>query len=1099
MKQELLNQTLTSPPQTPYSRDGAIFMEVVKDMPNSANQPKNPERTENRPLDKVRVEVNNTSKKEETSSKSPQSVSEEKKGSPVEAKITKVDSKKIDNEELRKEWHKVFTPEELKNPDTRSTIELAIKLGYSPESITSKGPLEFKAKDVIANALLDDQQRIEKAEELLGRSLSIKQRELLLKAHYASKGKTGKDGRGAGVFNLERKQLAEEARILSNEEGFTDKERRILIEAGLAATLIPNIYTDPTLQLIAEQYINEVNRINATNPSEHVDPNFLIRLMTDVERRARDGLVDRTQALNLLNEFQTIFADENPAQGESPLTREINLIKGLQGQDRRDALLNLLRAYPPLSAPLPHEIIELTMEDDESFESLVNRIVSLPLDKETSDYTLGLYGSGNLETISDALTQKLDTETDPDERDRLSRLKDRFNLATESFTLTHNMNTRIVTGEIQEFIRTAERILPPHLNYLQKLNGVSEAMRIYEETYDRYLAKYGWMYPFASVLLHYEVFSKLRELNDAGGLGVAKAMDGELRLIKLEEWELRRAYNIARKFYNNTFRSSEKVATGTVPRNMEGEERQEILAEIQDAIDSGNTNKEALLRNELADAEERGQSRYSSFALESAARIMNPIQLLIYRFQIAGEEHGLVFLKKAKEYYLEFLRHNYKLGINKITTLGGVNVEEMEVGGVFGVSGFYSSWRTENIAISQMKVNIGGQELTIRRWLAETTYEIEQANTAFKDAGQNRQLKHNAQVQLADALKPLIDNVHVGLGMLLRQPAFGGEIGYEARKLLWEKIVKGNDPANNNPREGNLDVAINYLTKLKIQDGSIRSLEEIKSSGGNYWDVPSGDPLTTPWEILRRKILLQHQKNIRKSFDTNVNLIPDQDFDANETRLILTIKEEGRKLAQHLADISFPYVPFMNDAPFEIFDYTLAGDEVYRRRAGGDIPSYFEGSNAFVAIVDNPGGIGDEKAMENFLKLERGVESPQGRPDAQRRTYPLFKAWLEWVMTKPGQRQEQFKAIKQTLLHPTSEAQEHSGMEAMSINEEQARKFIDHAVLANFLNEELADELKKEKNLKFVGMLWALFRDMFITVIPAAVVYSFGKEVLKTK
>src|SRR3989338_8401364 len=84
--------SLTNLSPTPYSRGGDIFMEGKPDMSPQNSKPSNPEHAENIRLGK---------------------------------------------EKLRAEWHKALTENELKNADTRSTIETAVNLGIAPEAITS--------------------------------------------------------------------------------------------------------------------------------------------------------------------------------------------------------------------------------------------------------------------------------------------------------------------------------------------------------------------------------------------------------------------------------------------------------------------------------------------------------------------------------------------------------------------------------------------------------------------------------------------------------------------------------------------------------------------------------------------------------------------------------------------------------------------------------------------------------------------------------------------------------------------------------------------------------------------------------------------------
>src|SRR5579859_5351237 len=67
-------------------------------------------------------------------------------------------SHEVNEDQLRSEWYNRFSQEELQNPDTRSTIEAAIKLGYGPGRLRDKG--EIEASEVIRNSLLSDAERL---------------------------------------------------------------------------------------------------------------------------------------------------------------------------------------------------------------------------------------------------------------------------------------------------------------------------------------------------------------------------------------------------------------------------------------------------------------------------------------------------------------------------------------------------------------------------------------------------------------------------------------------------------------------------------------------------------------------------------------------------------------------------------------------------------------------------------------------------------------------------------------------------------------------------------------------------------------------------
>lgn len=838
-----------------------------------------------------------------------------------------------------------------------------------------------------------------------------------------------------------------EARPHIDITGLTDQ--RVLQEVGALDSLLESGLPTDVLMNSLGKSIDNISKLSNVSPAE------------------------KQRAMEIMRQAIRVVAESQRSQRKE-FADEIKKVSDLPpGDQKMDKIMELLKMIAPQRDYLDSELIRLSLSFDETFDYMVNKIISLPLSQETSNYQLGLTSTVNLELIASVVNDEVNSAKNKEDRDKYAEFSNKLSQAQDSVKLLHEMNRLVRNGELDHFIQTAGSITPEHFNYLQRLSGVSTAMRIYEQVYDEFHIKNGWIYSEDMLKLNERVFDRLRHLN-------SKQLFGR----ELEEWELRRAHAVAGKMYNITLRSAEKIATGTVPR--EDPDKKDKLKEFERLKLEGRHAEAEILRGEIAEAEIKGKHRYSSFPFESMGRIMNPIQLLIWRFQVASDEHhsGEEFLKVVKKYYKEFLKHDKaKLGVNKITKLGGVNVEEMEYGGMFGVSGVYSGWRQESMFISQMKTG----EKTVQEWLANHTPEIEQANNAFKAAKKDAHLKHEAQMKMAEVLGPLIESTKAGRGILLKQHgSFSGEVGYEARKLLWEKIA-----------EENISLMINYLSGIKFENGvqNVPSLNDILRNVGGGVNM----------EEFEQKILLEQEIKIRKAGrELHPDLFKGQNasdvklpvFDANEQRLKEGIISAGKKLAPHLADIAFPYTPFINDALFEVFDYRVAGHEFYRRRLASDTPSFNKASGAFIGIVDNPGA-DPESILKQMHEVERGIESPQGRPDAQKRVFPMAEAWLDWIMTKPGERHAVFKSVKQSLLKPTSKAQEHSSMDAPSVNEDQTRKLIEHLVHQAILDEELADELKKKKNVKMQGLLWALFRDTLSTLIPAALVYSVGKESIK--
>ena len=603
----------------------------------------------------------------------------------------------------------------------------------------------------------------------------------------------------------------------------------------------------------------------------------------------------------------------------------------------------------------------------------------------------------------------------------------------------HEMNKTLLGGDLQQFQGVAQGINYKHFDLMRNLQGVGDVMRLYEETFAEILARDKRITSKGYEDLKRIVERKFKAMNNGGIIKseYTQIRTGQAEAGKMEEWEVQRALNVGRVFSSITLRSAEQIATGQIA--------------------------------------EKGGKRYSSYPQESASRLMNFL-LTNYRFQIASPRGGMEFLEHTMKRFKEFRIHlRKKLGINKVTEFGGMNTDFLEAAGMFGVSGVYSSWRLENMASPVIRVNIDEQSISLREWLDVNAEEISSLQKTKNSEG------------LYNLLRPVIDSSKIGLAVLLRNQAFAGEVGYKSRVAVWDRVA-----------QENLPIMINYLTGIKTEGAAIKDIDSLRKEDSFDWDSSlqgeTQNVHATAWEVLKEKIVLQHQKQVKQAAGFDMTGVADQVFTSDEQRLITSISTEAMKLPKHLADIEFPYTPFMNDIPFELLDYQEPGEEFFRRRAVGDLGAYNGALGAYTAIMNNPGCINHEQALEQFGKIIAGVESPQGTEDAQERIFPMFETWLDWVETKPGERQALFKGAKQALRKPTSIAQEYAGLDADSLDEFQTRKQMEHAHLTGILSHHLFEIMKKKKKLGNVSLLWAIIRDFFYVPFVSAG-YQLGKRV----
>lgn len=758
--------------------------------------------------------------------------------------------------------------------------------------------------------------------------------------------------------------------------------------------------------------------------------------------------------------------------------RRVNQERGIPPPDDIQEYSELMKQvedffkdYPAVEASgIRSDLLELASFFKELRENLINRILFRAYEDttETNDYreSMTLYAQSNLDALLGYLSR-----TDPKQYNHFLSLR-------TAASLFHGMNALVRRGDISQLVRTAEAINYQHFTQMKEIEGVGDVMRLYDEKYQEFLAKNERISTEDYEELKKEVENSFRALNETG---LARSEYENERTgtpqkkWKMEEWEIQRALNVGRTFFNLTFRSAERIATGQIPV---------------------------------------GAQRFAGFPMEQASRLMNWFWTS-ERFGIAEPRGGVDFINRMKRNFHEFLEFKKrKLGKNEIVEFGGMKTNSLEDAGMFSTSGVYSSWRIETMLFGQMKLGdlAPGEEdtrQTLRGWLDDeiswkglTPKEKKEGKWVPKQGVKpgDKQTRGTwiAQIrgelkngdELAEFLTPVFEGANLGMGVLLKHVNLSEEVGYKSRVKLWEKVA-----------EKNLPLMVDYLSKIQFEgeknpQDRIRPAEWTRGEEGSE-ERKEGDK---KWSEFKKRIMLDHAWKLKRASGSAVlerspleSSDPELYLRAQEEQIINSVREQGKALAPHLADIVFPYLPFMNDVPFDLLDYRGPGETFYTRRAKGDLASYASAEEAATKIMDNPGGIGAEKAIEHFHDIERGIEMPSGAVDAQERVYPMFSAWLEFVETTPGQRQLIYKTMNQLLRKPTSIAQKWAGMDAESFDEHQMAKILETANQTGILSHDLYLEMKEKKNLTLFWIMWALFRD-FILMTPAVAVWEIGKK-----
>jgi len=590
---------------------------------------------------------------------------------------------------------------------------------------------------------------------------------------------------------------------------------------------------------------------------------------------------------------------------------------------------------------------------------------------------------------------------------------------------------------------------------------------------------------------------------------------------KLKNWEIQRALHAGRTFFTITLRAAEDIAVGQVP----GDRRRYTSPPQEDMVRILNWNNWLLKRFAI------GGGRHGVEFLDKSIERWQ--EFLRYKGTKLGintiSEFGGVDVGKMEE-------------AGQYRTSGiysGWRAENGVFNQIYFRDGNGKMIRDEKRVLKPedklLRDTDGTPFMTIQGFRDRD--DVKPRIDAIKDRIAQRLKAHpdnepkdlvtpEDQEEYRNILLPVVNNLNVGLSTLLKNGDFGwqdNKLGYLLREEIWKKIANTNMPLMLDYLEGikyewdkitakdgideklarlktksdqtkfdrleigRLEQEKGKLQKLKAQAEKDR-LVEAKSLKELQGEFARGWTDDNRWEEFTRKVMIGHERMIRDGMGEVLHPIADNDeLNPAEKKLIAEIQKEGVKLAPHLADMVFPHTPFMNDVPFESFDYVQLGQTFYKRRSTNDLGGFNKGQQAYTKIMSNPGGIPLKEAVTAMGEIIAGVESPEGPRPAIEANFPTFSALLDVVTTDPGKRQAIFKMLLEATRTSTSLAQKWAGIKADSFTESEAANLIDDATRAGILNPELARYLKKNKHLTFSAILWMLFRDIFIVTVPIAI------------
>jgi hypothetical protein len=738
------------------------------------------------------------------------------------------------------------------------------------------GPTGPMRADVIANSMLNDEERIRQAERLLGRKLSPVQREKLIAAHEigAIKDVGGNivdweeglvSGTKANVYNYTEVQLLEKAKLLREAGIETAEDRRLLIEVGIVGA---GFTLDRTG--IANGKILEEIGVAEKLGSVYSGAGMVDKLSEGLERIMRLKGVPNAERALAITRITDALMEENKNIEDAEARRypskdvyeaEYQRLKALgRPEEFREKYLDTIDVHTgAMPSGLMDFLVEVDAEGEDLLYQTVNEIVALSLDTENSDYSLGLYGDGNFKGLTVRL-KRLQNES--------ARQKERYERVVKienAIGLCHAMNKDIVTGSLQNLGSRAALVAPEHIQTLSEVKGAGMMMRLIDAGYLRILAEDGRVTNQNYHQMFGEGLNKdIDALEKEGRMGPGGRTRGEIEkqlvalqaakdplgnllfedLAKYKPWELVWAFNAARLQHNITLRGPELIS----------------------------------MSNLAASAGARGGGDvYESPPMEYAARLMN-WTISSKRFNQGEVAGGMVYLNRSQDHF-QALRERQGYGRTRIVSISGKVLKEFEVPAMFSLGGTYAGWRGEGTVVSYAPMfftESGQTEMTT----------VQERITAVKGEISARIVRelYTAHAKNGERIADL-EQIALGEGKVAGTSEFDGRVN-DLIKQKFAEMVRIDKKLNKEVKDRTRNAGPEALRKIFLvtvtnPDGSTH--EELRPEFDNALGVLLKNGVLKPEE---RDFLIRPQKK---------DVIIDGKKKTVKTSELLEVKEQIRR------------------------------------------------------------------------------------------------------------------------------------------------------------------------------------------------------------
>jgi hypothetical protein len=934
-------------------------------------------------------------------------------------------------------------------------------------------------------------------------------------------------------------------------------------------------YSDPKIEAIYNRVEDAKNEAEKNQSS--VNPEFVASQINEIRDLLEKGSVNSDQAELLkttlfdmlvkkdkgYDDYRSWMQKIHKLAEEAANEKDPRRASGIE-QERKDLTMKLLRQMSPYANSLESDLIREILKDEKALKYLVNRIVAQPLDSEQSEYRLSFYGGINLDQIKDILKTKAGmggTEGQKAENNYKNIL-----FTSDSAQLFHGMNLQIITGNLEQFVNEARRITPEQLQIMQSIPGVVQTMRLFDAEILRVLNRDG--------IINNKNYDEIMGLNRDDETGkIEWKLDGgtveqKLHSIKnnkivgdlndLEDWELKWAFNVGKIMGNLSLRTAEQISLSKVPvgDSQYASIPQESAARLMNWL--GWTG----LRFKMAEA--RGGILLSKIASKLLQRDRG--------FQGFGENK----IKKIGWQDLENFELSGIFGVTGIWSSWRQNLillDNAPTGKIpkeKGVSGFktigdylrdVSKFKSGNLDKDGKPELLDRDDFILRLPLKG------KALNKFLQEKSAERLRETFLIN--DELNSTIFNN--SLGLILKHSSINGsekdlpvlrKAKEEIRMAIWRRVAEDNPLAIFPYLRG---TTFEDDTVISLLDGELvigKTAKEIRTLETEIWEGSKDkkqekkglvDKLTMLHEMRMQKLMKGEYislsdlmkskeaqslkldereegmlKNIRKggvitSDKIEILLKTMRENNLTENMLDQEQKEifemTKKNVFRDLANVRFPNNPFMNDVVFEKANYSNAGAEFYRRRAGGDLSSFFSAGSEFSKLMMNPGGTPPEEAFKILHAVVEAIGSPLGTDTGQDKTAQFLEAYLTFIskgasgsVEKDGkikddqisnimrwvEKDNLISGVKKRMRNPTSLAQELAGVDAPSVDEFGMQKLLDLLLKIGVTRKQILDKdgivvttdldkrMRKKVKAGLLNILLAYLRDISKVVVVGA-------------